>query len=122
MNNQEFKRELIRRAYKFSLNIIKLIGGFPRANVAIEVLARQLLRSSTSIGANIIEAQAASSQRDFTNFMSHALKSANETKYWLGLLRDSGSLKKEQASLLLQEVIEIAKLLGSSVLALKQRK
>ncbi|MEW6163180.1 MAG: four helix bundle protein [Nitrospirota bacterium] len=41
-----------------------------------------MLRSATSIGANIIEAQAASSRRDFRNFLNHALKSANETKFW----------------------------------------
>ena len=56
---------------------------------SVNTLVNQLLRSSTSIGANIIEAQAGRTKRDFTNFLTHALKSANETKYWLGLLRDA---------------------------------
>lgn len=56
MNNQEFKQELIRRTYQFSLNKIKLVSTFPRTNMALDVIARQLIRSSTSIGANVVEA------------------------------------------------------------------
>mgnify|MGYP003866386553 CR=1 FL=1 len=53
------------------------------------VISDQLLRAATSIGANIVEAKASSSKRDFIKFYEIALKSANETKYWLGLLRDA---------------------------------
>jgi four helix bundle protein len=49
----------------------------------------QLLRSGTSIGANIVEGKAGSSTKDFRNFYTIALKSANETKYWLCLIRDT---------------------------------
>ena len=75
---------------------------------SIQVIAKQLLRSATSIGANIIEAQAGSTKRDFTNFFSYALKSANETKFWIGLLRDSEKSNREKADELLQEVVQIA--------------
>ena len=83
------------RSYQYALDVIKYIDSLPPGRTA-GVLFGQLLRSSTSIGANIIEAQAASSQKDFKNFLNHALKSANETKYWLALLRDSG--KKPEGS------------------------
>ncbi|KAF0121585.1 MAG: hypothetical protein FD151_1162 [bacterium] len=79
----------------------------------------QLLRSATSIGANIIEAQAASSRKDFRNFLNHALKSANETKFWLGLLRDSGKKTGEEINPLMKEAKELANILASSILTLK---
>ena len=86
------------------------------------IIGDQLLRSATSIGANVIEAQAASSRKDYTNFFNYALKSANECKFWLGLLRDSGHGNKETVNKLLKETTEIANILATSVLTLKGRK
>ncbi|MBI4652841.1 four helix bundle protein [Candidatus Kuenenbacteria bacterium] len=94
MNNQEFKQMLINRSFKFSLEIMKFIDLFNQKTFSLNVIAKQLIRSATSIGANIVEAQASSSKKDFINFINHALKSANETRYWLGLLRDSGKVEK----------------------------
>ena len=88
----------------------------------MQIISKQLLRSATSIGANIIEAQAGSSKKDFTNFFSHALKSANESKFWLGLLRDSKKGNQEEIEKLLQETIELSNILGSSILTLKGKK
>ena len=73
------------RAYKYALLIMSLVYNLPQKR-SVQIIADQLLRAATSIGANIIEAQAASSRRDFVNFMNHSLKSANECKFWLGLL------------------------------------
>ena len=67
----------------------------------------------------MIEGQAASSKRDFIKFYEIALKSSNETKYWLSLLQDSYSNLKPECELLLKEATEIANMLGSSVLTLK---
>jgi len=89
------------------------------------IIIDQLLRSATSIGANIIEAKSTSSRRDFIKFYEIALKSANETKYWLCLLRDGtpeGQKKKNEIEKHLQEVEEISKMLGSSLLTLKGKK
>jgi len=122
MSNEDFKRKLIRRAYQYSLEIIKFIDTLDKKDFSQEILAKQLLRSATSIGANIIEAQAASSKRDFTNFLSYALKSANESKFWLGLLRDSKKAESELSNKLLNETIELASILGSSILTLKGKK
>lgn len=86
------------------------------------IISDQLLRSATSIGANVIEAQAASSKRDFIRFFEISLKSANETKYWLGLLRDSTNADKKEINNQLQENGEIAKILGASLLTLKNKR
>jgi four helix bundle protein len=122
MENNSYKERLINRAYSFSLEMMKFIDGLPRRDLSISIISHQIIRSATSIGANIIEAQASSSRKDFTNFLHHALKSANETKYWLGLLRDSGKADKQGAEKLLKEAIELSNLLGSSILSLKGKK
>ena len=122
MDNQSYRQMLIKRSYKFSLEIMKLIDTFPQKDFSIKIIAQQLIRSATSVGANIIEAQSSSSKKDFVNFLHYALKSANETRYWLGLLQDCGKIEKENVSPLLQEVRELANLLGSSILSLKGKK
>lgn len=122
MENQEFKIMLINKSYNFSLEMMNFIDTFSQKDLSIQILSKQIIRSATSIGANIIEAQAASSKKDFTNFMSYALKSANETRYWLGLLRDSNKVDKNKANKLLKEAQELSKILGSTILSLKNRK
>jgi four helix bundle protein len=120
MNNK--KTELKYRAYRFSLAVIEFVNTLPHQRV-FWVIADQLLRAATSIGANIVEAQSASSKRDFVRFYEIALKSANETKYWLCLLRDAGILKETQAvEELLQEAIELSRILGSSLITLKGKR
>ena len=109
------------RAYQFALKIIGLIDKLPH-DMSTQVIAKQLLRAATSIGANIIEAQASPSRKDFTNFFSHSLKSANETKYWLGLLKDSNKVNSEAINILIKETDEIANILGSSILTLRGRR
>ena len=79
------------RCYRFSIAVIRLTRYLPETRVYWTV-TDQLIRSATSIGANIIEGKSASSKRDFIRFYEIALKSANETNYWLGLLRDALNL------------------------------
>ena len=122
MDNQTYRKQLIHRAYKYGLAIIKFIDTLDKTDFSSQVLAKQLIRSATSVGANIVEAQAASSKKDFTLFLTHALKSANESKFWLGLLRDSGKADKDIVSSLLEETNELARILGSSVMNLKGKK
>lgn len=76
------------RAYHFSLAIINLVRSFPEKRL-YWILSDQLLRAATSIGANLIEAKSSSSKKDFIKFYQIGLKSANETKYWLCLIRDN---------------------------------
>lgn len=119
--NSKLKTELKYRAYQYSIKIIEFLDTFPKDTTS-EVITKQLLRSATSIGANIVEAKGSSSKKDFTNFFSHALKSANESLYWLGLLRDAKKINNAQLEYLLNETQELANILGSSILTLKGRK
>jgi four helix bundle protein len=119
---QNEKPELKKRSYLYALEIIKFIDTLDKKDFSIQVIAKQLLRSATSVGANIIEAQAGHSRRDFTNFFNYALKSANESKFWLGLLRDSKKADPKKINELLKETTELANILGSSILTLKGKK
>jgi four helix bundle protein len=123
MQNQssKLKTDLKHRAYRYSINVIEFIDTLSK-DTSTEIIAKQLLRSATSVGANIVEAKGSSSKRDFTNFFSYALKSANERLYWLGLLRDAKRINNAQIEYLLSETEELANILGSSVLTLKGRK
>lgn len=121
-NNPKQKVELKKRAYIYAIDIIKFIDSLDKKDLSAEVISKQLLRSTTSIGANIIEAQAGSTKKDFTNFFSYALKSANESKFWLGLLRDSHKANADQVNNLLKETVELANILGSSILTLKGKR
>lgn len=120
MDNYTFKKQLIGRAFTFARQVIMLVDTFPNKRAAL-VIADQLLRAATSIGANIIEAQAASSRKDFINFLNHALKSANETKFWLALAKDIAPAKTVDIGRLLKEADELAKILGSSISKLKNK-
>ena len=117
-DRSKFKDEFNRRVYKFALDIIAFIEQLPKGQVS-NIISEQLLRSATSIGANVIEAQGASSRKDYANFFAYALKSANETKFWLGLLQDSHKADNDSTGILLKEVTEIAKILATSILKLK---
>ncbi len=116
--NDEFKKKLINRTFVLARNIISLVDKFPNKRSAW-VISDQLIRAATSIGANIIEAQAASSRRDFVNFLNHALKSGNETKFWLALSKDIAPTELQEIDILLKEVDELVKILGSSISTLK---
>lgn len=116
------KSELKYRAYGFSLAVIKFVSPLPNQRI-FWVIIDQLLRAATSVGANIVEAQAASSKKDFIKFYEIALKSASETKYWLCLLRDAGVLADtKKVEELLQEAIELSRILGSSLITLKGKR
>jgi len=81
------KTRIVVLTYRFSLNVIQLYQELVKQKEF--VLSKQLLRSATSIGANVFEASAAISKKDFAHKMSIASKEARETYYWLKLLKDS---------------------------------
>ncbi len=108
------------RCYNFSVAIIRFVDKLQVRRLHYSIID-QLIRSSTSIGANIIEAKSASSKKDFIRFYEYALKSANETKYWLALLRDALGVDKGIIHNYLQEVTELSKIIAVCILKLKQR-
>ncbi len=121
MENNKFKNEFKKRIYNWVLRLIKFIDKLPKDSVC-QIMGKQLLRSGTSIPANYIEANSASSKKDFINFFTHALKSANESKVWLCLLRDTNKGDKKELDWLLNELVEIANIIASSILTLKGKK
>jgi len=76
-----------------------------------------MIRSATSIGANIVEGKAGSSKKDWKKFFIIALKSANETKYWLCLMRDTMKTDVVKVGLLLKEVEEISNIIASIIIS-----
>jgi four helix bundle protein len=104
---------IVSKTYQFALRIISVCRQMESAREY--VLSRQLLRSGTSIGANVEEAQAAQSRADFISKMSIAAKEARETRYWLRLLRDSDLLPSIENSTPLAECEEILLILTSIV-------
>ena len=106
----------------YALDTVRFVDQLTKDDLSVRVIANQLMRSATSIGANIVEAQAASSKREFTNFLNHSLKSANESKFWLAPLRNSDKAKAEVVNSLLSETKELANILASSILTLKGKR
>ena len=111
--------DIKQRSYNFSKEIIQFVGasGFERIYIS---LFDQVLRSGTSIGANGEEGKAGSSRRDFRKFYLIALKSANETKYWLSLIKDTkvSKVSEEKHVGLINESAELSKIIASIVINL----
>ena len=119
-DRKEFIEVLKKRMLDYSVDVTNFVDGLQRS-LSSQILARQLLRSATSIGANFIEAQGASSTKDFTNFLSISLKSANETLYWLSIFRKSHKGNQVLLEKLQKETFEFANILGSIVSSLKKK-
>ncbi len=98
------------KSYEFALNIIKLVKTMQKDFVST-VLLEQLLRSGTSVGANVEEAIGGYTKKDFTHKMSISHKEARESNYWLRLLKDSNSLTAEIANPLVIQSEELIKIL-----------
>ena len=107
------------KSFAFALEIVKIYRILSSEKKEF-VLSRQVLRSGTSIGANVSEAQQAQSQADFISKMNIALKEAYETRYWLRLLCGSGFMDQNETVPLLARVDELIRLLVSIVIKSKQ--
>lgn len=107
------------RCYQFSKNVVLLVNKFEFKRINYPIID-QLLRSATSIGANVIEAKSGNSKKNLISFFSIALRSANETKYWLCLVRDTLGVDKAEINRLLKEANEISKILAKSIITLKK--
>jgi|SRR3989344_3237172 len=120
-SKSEFREEFNKRTYRWVLRLISFLESLP-SNATSDVLIKQLLRSGTSIGANLRESRAGSSRKDFTNFLNHALKSANESEFWLAIFRDTKRGNSAEVQWLMEEVSAIAKILASSIITAKGKK
>jgi four helix bundle protein len=116
MNVNWIKKESILRAksYAFAIQIVKLSQYLIKEHKEF-VLSRQVLRSGTAIGALVREAEYGISRADFRNKMSIALKEANETEYWLSILRDTDYLDEKAFRSLSVDCVELIKMLTATV-------
>lgn len=114
------KSDLKSRCFDYSVRVVKFADNLPEKRVN-RVILDQFLRSATSIGANVTEARSASSRKDFIHYYDIALKSANETAYWLGLMRTALNINGSEADYLSRETSELTKIIAASLLSLKNK-
>ncbi len=112
-------RDIKERTFSFAVGILTLCRGLDGKRGIVQNLGRQLFRSGTSIGANVEEAQAGQSRADFISKYSIALKEARETIYWLRLLNASGEGSNAVCKSLLNEAVELARIIGSIIVKTK---
>jgi len=114
------KSILEEKSFVFALRIIKL-NNYLKANHKEYILSKQIMRSGTAIGALMSEARYAQSRADYLNKQYIALKEANETKYWLSLLKESDYINKKMFDSLYPEIMELIKMLVSSTKSIKEK-
>ena len=109
------------KSFEFSVRIVNLYKHLT-ANKQEYVLSKQLLRSGTSIGANICEAEQAQSPSDFISKLSISLKESCESDYWLRLLHRTKYLNDKEFSSMITDCRDLTKLLTSSIKSIKNKK
>lgn len=112
---------LLKKSTCFAIRVINLYKYLCKSKKEY-TLSKQLLRSGTSIGASIREANYAQSRRDFISKMSISLKETNETQYWLELLYETNYITKVEFESMSKDCIEILKILQSSIITAKSKK
>ena len=108
------------KSYQFAVRVVNLYKFLVEDRKEF-VLLKQLLRSGTSIGANVREAEHAESKADFIHKLSIALKEANETEYWIDLLKETSYLNNSEYISIQVDIKEILKLLTSIIKTSKQK-
>ncbi|RCJ29511.1 four helix bundle protein [Nostoc minutum NIES-26] len=112
---------IVDRSKVFAIRIIKACSFLDEKPGVCRTLSKQLLRSGTSIGANVRESRSAQSDKDFLHKMEIALKEARETEYWLEILIESEVVEKPKFEQLLKEANEIVKILIASTRTVKEK-
>ena len=107
---QRTPTDIQKRTFDFGVRVIRVVDKLPRTLAAMEI-GKQLLRSGTSVGANVQEADAAESRSDFIHKMSIALKESRESRYWLSLIDTAVLQNSEEVKALIQESTELTKIL-----------
>ncbi len=118
-SKSSFKQEFKKRCYNFSINILKFSENLRNKRINWPIID-QLVRSATSIGANVVEGGNSTSKKEFINYFQIALKSASETLYWLSIVKEVNNDNKDNAESLIKECSELKKLVSSIILNTKQ--
>ncbi|MFA5553383.1 MAG: four helix bundle protein [Phycisphaerae bacterium] len=120
-DKENIRNAFKKRLYSFVLRVIKFIDSLPKDNVSHRI-SDQLLRSSTSILGNYVEAQSAASKKEFVNYFNISLRSTNESKLWVAILRDSKRAKSQFVQWFLSELDEFSRIFASSILTAKGKR
>ena len=107
------KFDIQERTFKFAVRVVKLLNRLPRTTAGFEI-GKQVVRSATSIGSNVEEADASESKQDFIHKMSIAHKETRETRYWLRIVR-AALLDDDELRALIQESDELVRILYTIV-------
>jgi len=102
------------RSFCFGVRIVKMVSALSR-NISTDAIGKQVVRSGTSIGANVAEAQGAISKKEFAYHMNIAKKEARETMFWLRMLVEAGFVRNEKLKNLLEENNQIIAILVAIV-------
>ena len=119
MQEHEAPQEITERTASYALRIIKLYRHIEKDSVG-RILGKQLLRSGTSVGANVYESRGAQSRADFIAKMSIAHKEILETGYWLKLLVESEVVPKERLEDLMDETLQLTKIISAILIKSKK--
>ena len=111
----KYGNAVLEKSFKFSVRIVKLYEHLINKNRYVEPLLKQLLRSGTSIGANITEAQSAYTKKDFINKLGISLKEARESEYWIRLLTATNHLDNKESDSIQKDCEELIKLLTTII-------
>jgi four helix bundle protein len=109
----EYENVIKVKSYNFAVRIVKFYKIQNCKANSLNPILKQLLRSGTSIGSNVSEAQSASSRKDFINKLTIAQKESRESLYWINLLYDSDEISKREYDSLFNDSEELVKLLSS---------
>lgn len=117
---RDLVKDIRERAFQFAVRIVKIGQFLDQQPGVARTLSRQLIRSGTSIGANLEEAQAGQSKADFISKNAIALKEARETHYWLRLLSATEIIPEHRIQPLQSEAEEIMKIIGAIIVSSKK--
>jgi len=120
-DRENLKNEFKKRLYNFVLKLIEFLDTLPNDPISRRI-SDQVFRSGSSILSNYVEAQSATSKKEFVKYFNISLRSTNESKMWLALLRDGKRAKPEDVRWFLDELTEYAKIFASSILTAKGKR
>ena len=116
----KFENVLVQKSFEYTIRIVKRYKILSERDKSILPIYKQLLRSGTSIGANVAEAQSAFSKKEFISKLGISLKEVRESEYWLRLLRATDFLRENEYESLYKDCLELMKLLTAIIKSSKQ--
>ena len=111
------EQELKERFRQYSIRIVRMVDSIPTKRIAALTIAKQVIRSGTSLAANYRAACVAKSKRDFLNKLKIVEEELDETRYWLELMVDTDIFPKEKLDSLIQETIELLNIIVKSIVS-----